>query len=207
MEGKLRSASLMFHSDWHDKMWDNLLYSIQTGKPAFEKVQGEPAFDWFGKNPEQAELFHKANAYKAASSHRVIAETYNFKGINTITDVGGGLGSLMVEILKAHPHLKAVVAELPEVIEQVKQTIRQNSLENRMKAVECDFFNDIPEGSDVYLLSHVLHDWPDDKCIDILNNCRKTEARLLIIEAVIPDGNTFSVSKLLDLEVLLMGRG
>jgi len=209
-EGRLKSAALMFHSSWHDSMWDNLLYSIRTGNPAFEKVCGVPVFDWFKKNPEDAEIFHKANSFKAASSHRVIAEVYDFTGISTLTDVGGGFGSLMAEILKANPHLKGVVAELPEMVGHVDEMIKMNGLEDRMSVAECDFFREIPEGSDAYLLSHVIHDWPDEKCVTILKNCRKAivpEGRLLIAEAVIPPGNTFSVSKLLDLEVLLMGGG
>ena len=209
-QGRLKAATLMFHSSWHDSMWDNLLYSLQTGNPAFEKVCGTPAFEWFKKNPREAEIFNEANAFKAAFSHGVIAEAYNFKGVHTITDVGGGLGSLMAEILKVHPHLKGVVAELPETAEQVDKVIKTNQLQSRMRAVACNFFNEIPPGSDIYLLSHVLHDWPDEKCVTILDNCRKAmtpEGKLLIAEAVVPAGNTFSVSKLLDLEVFLMGGG
>ncbi len=209
-EGRLKSAALLFHSPWHDKMWDNLLYSLQTGKSAFEKVYDLPAFEWFKANPEEAEIFHKANSFKAGSSHGVIAGVYDFTGINTLTDVGGGLGSLMVEILKINSHMKGIVAELPETVAYVDEIIKTNKLENRMNAVECDFFKKIPGGSEAYLFSHILHDWPDEKCITILNNCRKVippEGTLLIAEDVIPEGNTFSISKLLDLEVLLMGGG
>lgn len=209
-EGRLKSAALMFHSSWHDSMWDNLLYSLQTGKPAFEKVHNIPAFEWFKKNPKEAEIFNKANSFKAGFSHGVIAKEYDFTGINTLTDVGGGFGSLMVEILKINSHMRGIVAELPETIAHVDEIIKTNNLENRMSAVECDFFKNIPGGSDAYLFSHIVHDWPDDKCITILKNCRKviaSEGKLLIAEDVIPEGNTFSVSKLLDLEVLLMGGG
>jgi hypothetical protein len=210
MKGRLKSAALMFHSNWHDSIWDNLLYSICTGKPAFEKVHGEPAFSWFGKNPEESRIFHEANSFKAASSHRIITEVYDFTEINTITDVGGGFGGLMIEILNANPHMKGIVAELPETVHQLHHIIKKHKLENRMSAVECDFFKEIPRDSDAYLLSHVIHDWPDEKCITILKNCRKamdSGSRLLIVEAIIPPGNAFSVSKFLDLEVLLMGGG
>ncbi len=209
-EGRLKSAALMFHSPWHDKMWDNLLYSLQTRKSAFEKVYDLPAFEWFKENPEEAKIFHKANSFKAGFSHGVIAGAYDFTNIKTLTDVGGGLGSLMVEILKKNKHMNGIVAEVPETIVHVDGIIKKNHLENRMSAVECDFFENIPEGSDAYLFSHILHDWPDDKCIKILKNCRKVivpNGRLLIAEDVIPWGNTFSISKLLDLEVLLMGGG
>jgi hypothetical protein len=209
-ESRLKYAVLMFHSPWHDKMWNNLLYSLKTGKPAFEKVFDTPAFEWFRENPEEAEIFHKANSFKAVFSHGVIAKEYDFSRINTLTDVGGGLGNLMVEILKINTHMKGIVAELPEMVTHVDGIIKTNNLENRMSAVECNFFKKIPGGSEAYLFSHIVHDWPDKKCITILKNCRKVippEGRLLIAETVIPEGNTFSISKFLDLEVLLMGGG
>ena len=210
LKGRLKSAALMFHSTWHDSIWNNLLYSIQTGKPAFEKVFGESAFDWFGKNPKEAIIFHEANSFKAVSTHKVITDVYDFSKINTLMDVGGGIGGFMVEILKANHHLKGIVAELPQVLSQLNEIIKKNKFESRMSAVECDFFKEIPKNSDIYLLSHVLHDWPDEKCITILKNCRNAmdiNGKLLIVEAIIPPGNEFSVSKLLDLEVLLMGGG
>ncbi len=210
MEGRLKSAVLMFHSSWHDNTWDNLLYTIKTGKPSFDKIYGEPAFDWFEKNPAEAEIFNNANSFKAAFSHRVITEVYDFTNIKTLVDVGGGLGSLLIEILKANVHMEGVVAELPETQTKINEIIRKNKLEDRMSTVACDFFESIPGGSHGYLLSHVLHDWPDEKCITILKNCRKatgSKGRLIIAESIIPPGNEFSLSKFLDLEVLLMGGG
>lgn len=208
--GRLKAAALMFHSSWHDSMWDNLLYSLQTGNPAFDKVCGAPVFEWFQQNHREAEIFNEANAFKAAFSHAVIAQTYDFTGIRTITDVGGGLGSLMAAILKTHSHLEGVVADLPETAKQADATIKTNHLQARMQAVACNFFMDIPAGSDAYLLSHVLHDWPDAKCVTILKNCRQAMGNngiLLIVEAIVPEKNTFSIAKLLDLEVFLMGGG
>lgn len=209
-KGRLKSAALMFESDWHSNIWDNLLYSIQTGKPSFEKVFGTPAFEWFANNPKEAETFNEANSFKAVFTHRIIVERFDFSKIKTLTDVGGGLGSLMIEILKANPHMKGTVAELPETIPQIIKIIKENKLENRMSAVKCNFFKEIPEDSDAYLLSHILHDWPDEKCINILTNCRKamdSKGKLLIVEGIISPGNEFSMSKLLDLEVFLMGGG
>ncbi len=210
VEGRLKSAVLMFQSQWHDRMWGELLYSIQTGKPAFDKVHGEPAFRWFQKNPEHSREFHRANCIKAATSHAAAIRNYDFNMARTITDVGGGYGGLVVEFLKSYPHIKAVVAELPETVPHIDEVIGENGMESRMRAVECDFFKEVPGGSDLFLLSHILHDWSDDKCLAILKNCRAAtgdNGKLLVLEAVVPTGNDFSISKLLDLEVLLMGGG
>ncbi len=210
MEGRLKAASLMFHSSWHDKMWDNLLHTLQTGEPAFEKVHGENAFDWLGKHPDEAKIFHEANAFKAASTHGAIAGMYDFTGIDTLIDAGGGLGGLMFTILEANPDMKGIVAELPETVGLLEKIIGEKDFGNRMKAVECDFFKEISKGGDAYLFSNIMHDWPDEKCEIILKNCRAAmvpENKLLIVEAIVPPGNAFSIAKLLDLEVLLMGGG
>ena len=209
-ENQLKSAALLFQSDWHNRLWDELLYSIQKEEPAFEKTFGKPVFDWFAENPNEAKVFHRANANKASITHKAIIDVYDFQGIKTVTDVGGGAGNLMVEILKVQPRINGRVAELPDVLSQIRQTIKANHLESRMEAVECDFFNAVPEGSDAYLFSHILHDWSDDKCKKILSNCRKVmteKDKLLIIEGIVPSGNEFSIAKLMDLEVLVMGGG
>ena len=76
--GVMRSIALMFHADWHDKVWDNLLFGVKTGKSPFVKAHDKPAFDWFNDHPEAAKIFNDANALKAMNSHRVIAEAYDF---------------------------------------------------------------------------------------------------------------------------------
>jgi hypothetical protein len=209
-EGRMRSAALMFHSAWHDAVWDNLLYTVRTGKPAFDKVHGEPVFEWLARHPREAKIFQQASGFKASHTHRLVLDVYNFANIETLTDIGGGSGDLMVEVLRAHPHMKGSVAERPYVIPLLEATIAKNNLQDRLKAIACDFFQHIPSGSDAYLLSHVLHDWPDDTCIRLLTNCRKAmplNGRIIIIEGIVPPGNEFSIAKQLDLEVFLMGGG
>lgn len=208
--GAMRSIALMFNSDWSDKAWGYFLDSVKTGSTAFEKAHGMPVSDWLEKNPQAARVFNDANAIKADSSHRSIVDAYDFSGIHTLTDVGGGLGILMAEILVANPLMEGIVADTPSVIQATRKMIRARGIKNRCKAVKCDFFRKIPSGSDAYLMSNILHDWSDEQCQTILTNCHlamKTESRLLVVEMVIPSGNEPSVAKLLDLEMLVITGG
>jgi hypothetical protein len=208
--GAMRSIALMFNSDWSDKAWGYFLDSVKTGGTPFEKAHGMPVSDWLEKNPRAAEVFNEANATKAVNSHRAIVDVYNFSGISTLTDVGGGLGALMAEILIANPLMNGVVADIPPVIQKARKIIRSRGLEDRCQVVECDFFKKIPAGSEVYLLSNILHDWPDEQCKIILTNCHramKTKSKLLVVEMIIPPGNEPSVAKLLDLEMLVTTGG
>jgi hypothetical protein len=200
----------MFNSDWNDKAWAHLIDSVRTGETAFEKAHGMPVSDWLEKNPEAAAVLSEANAVKAANSHRAIVDVYDFSTIETLTDVGGGYGELMAEILTANPLMRGIVADLPPVIQRAKEVLQARGVADRCETMGCDFFKEVPTGADAYLLSHILHDWADERCEVILRNCRKAmkpESKLLVVEMIIPPGNEPSVAKLLDLEMLLITGG
>lgn len=208
--GAMRSMALMFNADWSDKAWGYYMDSVKTGETAFQNAYGMSLMDWLEENPQAAEVFNEANAIKAAGSHSVIIDAYDFSDINTLMDVGGGLGTLMLEILTVNPMMKGIVADTFSVIQETNKMIQARCMEDRCQTVECDFFEDIPSGSDAYLMSNILHDWSDEQCRIILTNCghaMKKESRLLVIEMIIPPGNEPSVSKLLDLEMFVMTGG
>jgi hypothetical protein len=183
---------------------------VATTSTAFEKAHGLPVSDWLEENPYAAEVFNEANAVKAANSIRGIVDVYDFSDINTLTDVGGGLGVLMAEILIKNSSMRGIVADIPSVIFKAKEIMKSRGIEDRCKTVEFDFFKNIPSGSDAYLMSNILHDWSNEKCSIILKNCReamKSGSKLLIVEMVIPPGNQPSIAKLLDLEMLVTTGG
>ena len=208
--GAMRSMALMFESEWSDRAWACLLDCVRTGGTPFEKAHGMSVSEWLAGNPHAAGVFNEANAVKAAASHRAIVDVYDFSGITSLTDIGGGLGTLMAEILIANPSMHGVVADTPPVVRQAEATIRARGIEDRCTVIECDFFRTVPSGSDAYLMSHILHDWPDDRCRALLENCHKAMkpgSKLLIVEMIVPPGNEPSVAKLLDIEMLVTTGG
>jgi len=208
--GALRASALMFLSGWHDRAWEHLAESLRTGQCAFELAHGFPAFEWFDNNPEAAKVFNEANAIKAAVSHRAVIQIYDFSTIKRLTDVGGGYGALLAEILLAHPHMTGILADRPSLSKQAEKYLKTRGLAERARVVPCDFFESVPEGSEAILLSHILHNWDDEACLALLANCRKAVppgAKLLALENIIPSGNVFSLAKLMDLEMLVMGGG
>lgn len=208
--GSMRSIALMFNSGWNDRAWEYFMDSVKTGETAFEKAHGKPVMDWLKQNPHAADIFSEANAVKAGNTHRVILDVYDFSEIQTLTDVGGGLGTLISEILIVNPFMKGVVADTSYVIKNANKIIEARGIADRCETIECDFFKSIPPGSDAYLLSNILHDWPDEECRTILENCRKAmkpDSRILLIEMIIPEGNDPSIVKLLDLEMLVITGG
>jgi predicted transcriptional regulator len=207
---RMQPVILMFLSSWHNQAWDQLLHSVRSGDIAFETAFGKPCFEWFEENPEEARTFNLANQMKATASHSVIADLYDFTGMHTLVDIGGGYGGLLCEILRRNPGIQGVVAELSYMQTAVEAAISRQDMAKRCGYRACDFFREIPQGGDGYILSNILHDWDDEECGIILGNCgsaMKDGAKLFIIESLIPGRNEFSLSQFLDLEVLVMGGG
>lgn len=208
--GKMRSMALMFNAVWNDQAWQQLSEGLKSGQTPFEIAHGKPLNQWLERNPQAATVLNAANAIKAASSHRAIVDVYDFDGIDKLLDVGGGYGTLMIEILKANPSLRGMILDLPPVVRKAREVIHQHGLSERCEAVQGDFFNEVPAGCDTMLLSHILHDWPDEKCQVLLQNCHRAlqpGSRLIIAEMIVPPGNEPSLAKLLDLEMLVITGG
>jgi hypothetical protein len=208
--GAMRSIALMFNSPWNDQAWTRLTDCLRTGETAFEKVQGMDVTEWLVKNPGAAEIFNEANALKAANTASAIIDVYDFHNTATLIDMGGGIGVLLTEILKAYPSINGILVDTSSVVAEAKKMIKAQRIEERCKIIACDFFKSVPSGGDLYLLSNVLHDWSDERCKNILRNCHKSmkaTSKLLGLEMVIPDGNGPSVAKLLDLEMFVVTGG
>ena len=128
-------------------------------------------------------------------------------GIHTIVDVGGADGTGLATILAAHPHMRGVLFDLPHVITSAPETLARHGVDDRVDCVGGDFFESVPAGADAYLVSAVLHNWPDQQAQRIVANIAAaggSGARLLMIEFVVPPGDTAHLSKISDLNMLAM---
>ncbi len=207
--GTQRAMAIMTGEE-HQQAWTDILYSIKTGKPSFDHVFGMGVFDFFQKNPAAGETFNQAMSSFAVITHAGIAEGYDYSGIRKLVDVGGGHGSLMTAILKKNPKLTGVVYDRPNVVDGARKTLEQAGLTGRCEVVAGDFLESVPSGADGYILSHILHDWDDERCRMILKNIHKSmekSGRVLIAEHVIAPGNDPSPGKFLDLNMLVMCPG
>ncbi len=206
----LRPVARMFLSDWHDKAWRGLDYTVRTGKPGFDHVFGLPAFEWMEEHPEQRARLDEGQGWKAAGLAQAAIEAYDFTGFGSICDVGGGNGTFLTTLLSRYPHIKGFVADLPQAAISADNVIGAAGLQDRCKAIAHDFLRQAPPICDAFFLVNVLHDWEDEICCRILKNISKsmhTGATLLIAEYILEPGRGFSIAKLLDLEVLVMGGG
>jgi len=208
--GAAHATVLALAGDWWWRGWEHVLHSIATGKTGMERAYGTTVFEYLAREPEEASYFNDAMIGFHGAEPEAVATAYNFDRCETIVDIGGGTGNLLATILERHPHAHGVLAERPHVLTEAAALIASRGLADRIDLEPIDFFTSIPDRGDVYLLSHVIHDWTEDQCLTILRNCRaasKPGSRLLIIEMVLPPGNTPHPGKMLDLAMLLMPGG
>jgi hypothetical protein len=186
------------------------MYSIETGKTAFEKVFGMPAFDYLARHPEDAANFTQAMIGVHGQEPPAIVAAYDFSGFGTVVDVGGASGNMLEAILSRCPGPRGVLFDLPHVVRDAAELFRARGLADRVRVEGGSFFDLVPAGGDAYVLSHVIHDWSEEQCLTILGNCRKAmnpDAKLLIVEMVLPGGDEMHPGKLLDLTMLVMPGG
>lgn len=188
--------------------WGDFLYSIETGKTAFDHVYGMPIFQYYTEHPEQFKIFDAAMSETHGIKDRAVLASYDFSDIRTLVDIGGGKGGFISTILKAYPCLKGILFDLPRVIAEVQPFTGE--LSDRLHQVSGDFFASVPIGADAYILKRIIHDWDDEQAGIILHNCRKAIAengKLLLVESVIPLGNDSCPAKFLDLHMMTVTGG
>ena len=151
-----------------------MLYSVQTGKIAFDKLYGMPVFDFLSKNLDQAKVFDAAMVGVHGRETAAMTDAYDFSGIAVLADIGGGNGSLLTTVLKKYPELRGILYDLPGVTERATANLQAAGLADRCKVIGGSFFESVPEGADAYLMRHIIHDWDDEKATTILRNVHKS---------------------------------
>jgi hypothetical protein len=170
--------------------WGQLLYSVQTGKSARQRLLGTAGFDHLKNDPEVAELFHRAMVELTHLVAADVAASYDFSQVDCVMDIGGGHGELLAAVLERNPRVRGIVFEQDHALPGARSYLEAHGLTERTELRTGDFFDVIPSGADAYLMKSILHDWNDRDAARILLNCRRAlepKARLLIVEHLMPE--------------------
>ena len=158
----------------------------REGGSMFERFFGEDYWTWLHRDPELAMAFNRF--MQSGAETRVDQVSNREWGEETVVDVGGGTGGLLLELLRRHPTLRGVVFDLPEVTGEAERRIKEAGFAERLTAVGGSFFDRVPDGGDVYVLAKILHDWDDEPAAEILRTVRRAippHGRLLIVDWVV----------------------
>ena len=194
---------------WYDSL-TNLLRSVQSGDPALEITFGMNLFEYLQQHPADGTIFNKAMTSVSRQEAIAVRDAYDFSPFRTLVDVGGGHGILLTTILKTNPILKGILFDRPAVVEGARALMQQEGVSDRCQSVDGDFFTAVPTGGDAYVLKYVIHDWDDERARKILSNCREAmrpDGRVLVVDVVLPTGNTPFVGKLKDMVMLSVSPG
>ena len=208
----VHDMALWITSPFHFRAYAELIHSARTGQPSVEKVIGMPAFEYLAKDRELSEIFNNAMTSFSAQVVPAALEAYNFSGIETLVDVAGGHGMLLASILQKYPKMRGILADLDHVIAGAGPRLTAMGVADRVQTRAIDFFKAVPEGGDAYIMKHIIHDWDDDRAATILGNIRKAlggkpNGKVILLEAIVPAGNAPDMSKLMDLEMMVMPGG
>jgi O-methyltransferase domain/Dimerisation domain len=208
--GSARATLVSLAGQWCWRSWEEILYSLQTGKTGFEKAFGMPVFEYLAQHPDEASLFSEAMVGIHGAEPSAVAAAYDFSGLGTVVDVGGATGNLLAAILTSHPGPRGLLFDLPHVVRDAPRLLQARGVADRVAIEPGSFFETAPAGGDAYVLSHIIHDWTEDQCLTILGHCRKAMkpgSRLLIVEMVLPAGDTPHPGKMLDIGMLVLPGG
>ena len=202
-----RPFAIMMGAEFHGA-WGELLHSVRTGEPGFEKKFGVPFFKYMTEHPDRHSIYDSAMGNFGKEECKSVLEAYDFSAFRIVVDVGGGSGMFLTAMLNQYPALHGVLFDLPAVADRARSSILGSDLSGRCGIEGGDFLTSVPAGADAYVMQHIIHDWQDDEAIAILRNCREAmngDGRILVIEMVIPPANEPCFGKWLDLMMLLIG--
>ena len=182
----------MLSGEEYFRSWLGLDLNPQDTRTPFERDFGVPVFNWLAQHPETGDRFNRRMATRILAYAPAVATACDLSDAQRIVDIGGGHGVLLATFLQRWPDARGVLFDLPGAAAAGEERLAAAGLLDRVEVVGGDFFREeaLPAGGDVYLLSQILHDWDDDRSMEILRNLRQTmdaTARLLIIEVLMPE--------------------
>jgi hypothetical protein len=172
------------------RSWGELVANVRTGETGWELAHGMSWIEYYLRHPQRWSQFNRLMTRYTLEAAPGIIAAYNFARFNTIIDVGGGDGTLLAEVLRAHPGLKGAVFDLPSVVVSARPVLAEAGVAGRCQVLPGDFFASVPAGADAYLMKFILHDWEDEQATAILRNCHSAippGGQLLIIEKMLPE--------------------
>lgn len=208
--GTMRDLALMSGEEQYFA-WGRMLDAVKSGTPAFHIAHGKRVFEYLGEHPASAQVFDGAMSALATRLADSVTAGYDFSRCARIVDLGGGKGTLLGRILKAHPHLRGTLLDLPFVVPAARAGFEAMGVADRAEIIAGDFFaTAIPRDCDAYILSQVLFNWPDDKAVELLGRVREAmpaSAVVLIVENVIDRERAQPFAMMMDLQMMAIPGG
>jgi len=205
----LRAIALSWPLPGHWLPWGRFAEAVKTGKSQAVPALGAGLFEYFATNAAEAASFTESMTSLTSTVAKETAKRIDTGGVNIVADIGGAGGAMLHALLQLHSDLQGIVFDRPQVVASARAEAARLGLQKRVTAVGGDFFESVPE-ADLYLLKHILHDWDDEACICILENCRRAVrpgGRIVVIELLIGEIGDLGIAPLYDATMMVMSSG
>jgi len=206
--GGLRNYALFATSEQFLKSAMALGHSLDTGQAAHDHALGQKVWEYFRDHPEDNEAFNRGLAEIRTDEQAAIAAAYDWAGVKSVVDVGAGAGALLASIVAGNPGVRGILFDRPDVLPDAEHLLKTRGVRERCELVAGSFFEPMEVKGDVWILSQVLHDWPDAECRTILKRCRERMSsgdRLLVVEMVSVPGQPDAGIAMLDMAMMMFG--
>src|SRR4051812_17871266 len=164
--------------------------AIRTGEPCYAAVHGRDYWADLDADPAMRSYFDELMRSQQLITAPEVASLYPWRQVGSVTDVGGGSGGLLAELLATHPHLRGTLVDRPQPVATAAQRFADRGVADRAEVVAGDFFSPLPTGADVYVISRALTDWSDRHATAILRRCAEAagaagaSGRVLVVEVM-----------------------
>ncbi|WP_454085343.1 methyltransferase [Georgenia sp. Marseille-Q6866] len=206
----MRAVVLMLGDPSYQRVWAELATTVRTGEPGAERALGRSMWEHLEHDAEFGDVFHAAMTRLSALDWPAVSAVYDFTRFSRVVDLGGGHGQLLALVLGAAPAAEGVLVERSSMADSAARLLGEAGLGDRYRFEAGSFFDTVPADGDLYLLRRVLHDYDDAQAAAILTTLRehvRERATLLVLDGVVPPGNTRDFSKALDLDMMLFVGG
>jgi hypothetical protein len=168
--GCLRNWALFATSEQFLKSAAALGHSLETGLAAHDQALGQSVWEYLRDHPDENAAFNRGLAEVRKDEQAAIASSYDWTGVASVVDVGGGAGALLASIVADNAGVRGVLFDRPDVLPDADHLLKERGVRVRCELVGGSFFEPMHVNGDVWILSQVLHDWPDAQCRAILSS-------------------------------------
>lgn len=204
----LRHAYALMRADV--QAWAHIPHSLRTGLGAFAHAHGVSLWEHLARDAQDSAGFDRSMEAMSRLESLWLFDAYDWARFDSVVDIGGGNGSLLMSLLAELPTLRGVLYDLPQVVERARPRLAGAGLESRLEVIGGSFFEHVPGGHDAYLMKRIIYSYDDDDACRILTQVRagmRPDSRLLLLEPVRRRGGDFDYGKLLDVQMLILGGG
>ena len=205
-KGSLRHMIMHHLGDLNWSVFNEIMYTVKTGKDAFSKVNGMKIYDYLSEHEGSSALFDQSMTELTDFSIEPLLNAYDFSGYKTIADIGGGEGLLLANILFKHKDIKGILIEIPAGTNGHREIFGKFGVADRIRVVHGNFLESIQEVADAYIVKNIIPNWGDEDSVTILTNLRQVlpdHGKILLVEIVVDEGNRPSYGKIFDIQMMV----